>query len=287
MNMKQNNKYSLRDTENFNKELTVAPNTVMAKYAELLIEYTKFITENIKIKNQKYSKFIVIRGLDTITHVFTTILYYTKNLDITYFHCQKSLYFYVEFISQISEAEKLFLQLSSRDAATYVYKKTLFDLNNTKTECSDETKLKFDTIGELIKIQKTILLNVLHGGCAPVNPPPKVDFPHGGCAPVNPLPNGAAVKLDLEKVEPNQWWGPLEKVGSIEDFEEIAGKLNSLTLDIDKIIQLTRIIDVLYYKTDTLFLNKVTQLINKLLNHPDSLDTEEQKINLGILDSSI
>lgn len=252
MNMKQNNKYSLRDTENFNKELTVAPNTVMAKYTELLVEYTKFIRENIKIKNQNYSKFIVIRGLDTITHVFTTILYYTKNIDIAYFHCQKSLYFYVEFISQISEAEKLFLQLSSRDAATYVYKKTLFDLNNTKTECSNESKLKFDTIGELIKIQKTILLNVLHGS--------RRD------APVNP---------------------PLEKASTIEDFEEIAGKLNSLTLDIDKIIQLTRIIDVLYYKTDTLFLNQVTKLINKLLNHPDSLDTEEQKINQGIIDSSI
>ena len=147
--MKQtvNNKYSLHDTENFNKELTVTPNEVMVKYSDLLSEYTKFIIENIKIKNPNYSKFIIIRGLDTITHVFTTILYYTKNLDITYYHSQKSFYFYVEFISQISEAEKLFLQLSSRDAATYVYKKTLFDLNNNvlKTQCSNETKLKFDS----------------------------------------------------------------------------------------------------------------------------------------------
>ena len=240
MNMKQtiNNKYSLHETEHFNKELSVTPNTVMTKYTELLGEYTKFIIENIKIKNQNYSKFIIIRGLDTITHVFMTILYYTKNLDMTYFHCQKSFYFYVEFISQISEAEKLFLQLSSRDAATYVYKKTLFDLNNTvlKPECSNETKLKFDTIGELIKIQKTILLNVLHGGKAPV------------------------------------------KVTSIQEFEEIAGKLNSLTLDLDKIIQLTRIIDLLYDKTDDLFLNLVNQIINKLFNHPDSLDSVEQKI---------
>ena len=240
MNMKQtiNNKYSLHETEHFNNELSVTPNTVMTKYTELLGEYTKFIIENIKIKNQNYSKFIIIRGLDTITHVFMTILYYTKNLDMTYFHCQKSFYFYVEFISQISEAEKLFLQLSSRDAATYVYKKTLFDLNNTvlKPECSNETKLKFDTIGELIKIQKTILLNVLHGGKAPV------------------------------------------KVTSIQEFEEIAGKLNSLTLDLDKIIQLTRIIDLLYDKTDDLFLNLVNQIINKLFNHPDSLDSVEQKI---------
>ena len=254
MNMKQtiNNKYSLHETENFNKELTVTPNTVMTKYTELLVEYTTFIVENIKIKNQNYSKFIIIRGLDTITHVFMTILYYTKNLDMTYFHCQKSFYFYVEFISQISEAEKLFLQLSSRDAATYVYKKTLFDLNNTvlKPECSNETKLKFDTIGELIKIQKTILLNVLHGGKAPVSP-------------------------------------HLEKNASIQEFEEIAGKLNSLTLDLDKIIQLTRIIDLLYDKTDDLFLNVVNQIINKLFNHPDSLDSVEQKINQETIDLSV
>jgi hypothetical protein len=251
MNMKQtiNNKYSLHETENFNKELTVTPNTVMTKYTELLVEYTTFIIENIKIKNQNYSKFIIIRGLDTITHVFMTILYYTKNLDMTYFHCQKSFYFYVEFISQISEAEKLFLQLSSRDATTYVYKKTLFDLNNNvlKPECSNETKLKFDTIGELIKIQKTILLNVLHGGSLR-----------------DPV-----------------------KVASIQEFEEIAGKLNSLTLDLEKIIQLTRIIDVLYHKTDGLFLNLVNQIINKLFNHPDSLDSVEQKINQGTIDFSV
>jgi hypothetical protein len=239
--MKQtvNNKYSLHDTENFNKELTVTPNEVMVKYSDLLSEYTKFIIENIKIKNPNYSKFIIIRGLDTITHVFTTILYYTKNLDITYYHSQKSFYFYVEFISQISEAEKLFLQLSSRDAATYVYKKTLFDLNNNvlKQKCSNETKLKFDTIGEVIKIQKTILLNVLHGGKA------------------------------------------LVKVDAVEEFEELTKKINSLTFDLEKIIQLTRIIDVLYYKTDTMFLDLVTQLINKLFNYPEILGSLEQKIN--------
>ena len=54
MNMKQtiNNKYSLHETEHFNKDLSVSPNTVMMKYTELLGEYTKFIIENIKIKNQ-------------------------------------------------------------------------------------------------------------------------------------------------------------------------------------------------------------------------------------------
>ena len=83
--------------------------------------------ENIKLQNQIYLKFIVIRGLETITNVFSIILYYTKNIDLTYFQCQKSFYYYIEFIGQISEEQHSFLQLNSRDAITYVYKKTLVD----------------------------------------------------------------------------------------------------------------------------------------------------------------
>ena len=80
--------------------------------------------KTITIKNGKISQFIISRGLNTITHVFTNLLYYTKNVDILYFHCEKAFYFYAEFVTQISEDDKTFLQLSSRDATNYVYKKT-------------------------------------------------------------------------------------------------------------------------------------------------------------------
>ena len=99
-------------------------------YGDLIIEYSHFISENIKVKNSSFSRFIIIRGLDTITNVFLHILNATKNIELTYFHCQKSFYFYVEFVGQISDEEKSFLQLTSRDATTYVYKKTVFDINS-------------------------------------------------------------------------------------------------------------------------------------------------------------
>ena len=89
-----------------------------------------YFVENNKIKNPNYLKFIVIRGIETITHVFNTILHYTKNLEITYLHCQKAYYYYTEFICQISEDQNVFLQLSSKDAIMYVYKKTIYEINN-------------------------------------------------------------------------------------------------------------------------------------------------------------
>lgn len=168
MSSNGDNNYSLSTIENFKKKIDCDVNVVAQKYSDLIIEYFKFIFENINIKNSNFSKFIIIRGLDTITHVFTNILYYTKNIDLTYFHCQKSFYFYVEFVGQISEDEKTFLQLTSRDATTYVYKKTIFEINNEVKKNIEsqanfsETNDKFQIINLYINIYKTMLYKIIN-----------------------------------------------------------------------------------------------------------------------------
>ena len=160
------NTYDLHNKDNFNKTLDISLNDVINKYSELVIEYLTFIYENIKVQNLTYSKFIVIRGLETITNVFSIILYYTKNIDLTYFQCQKSFYYYVEFIGQITEEQHTFLQLNSRDAITYVYKKTIFEINNdfkkNMLPLTKENEKKFDLINIYIKIYKILLLKIIN-----------------------------------------------------------------------------------------------------------------------------
>jgi hypothetical protein len=131
--------YSLQNKDNYKTNFQTNILEIMSKYEKLIVEYLLFIIENISTKNSTYNKFIIIRGLTTITHVFSTLLYYSNNLDMAYYHSQKSFYFYVEFIGQISEDQHSFLQLSSRDASVFVYKKTIFEAPN-----------------ELIKIQETL-----------------------------------------------------------------------------------------------------------------------------------
>jgi len=164
ISQKENN-YSLQNNENFINEINFDLNDAIKKYANLIIEYFKFIMENIKIKNNSLLKFIIIRGLDTITNVYQYILYYTKNIDLTYFHSQKSYYFYVEFVSQITDDEKMFLQLTSRDATSYVYKKTIYDLNNElkkkNEKVTDEFKTKINLIKNYINIYQTYLLKII------------------------------------------------------------------------------------------------------------------------------
>jgi len=106
-----------------------------------------------------------MRGLETITHVFNFILFYSKNLEMAYFHSQKAFYYYVEFVGQINEEQNMFLQLSSRDAIMCVYKKTIFEITNEhkkiSTYMSEDVTKVFDGIQLNTKIYKNIINYVL------------------------------------------------------------------------------------------------------------------------------
>jgi hypothetical protein len=159
-----NTTFSLNEEVNYKQELDATTNVILRKYAELLTEYIKFIVGHVNIHNGNYLKFIITRGLDTVTNVFNNILYHTKNMDVTYYHSQKAFYFYIEFISQITEAEKLFLQLSSRDASIYVYKKTIFDINTKNVKpCSNETSDDFNVISQNVELYKLIMMKIIEG----------------------------------------------------------------------------------------------------------------------------
>lgn len=156
--------YSLSSSDNYKKVLDCDVNDATKKYSQLITEYYKFIIDNLKLTNIGFSNFIIIRGLDTITNVFFHLLYHTKNINLTYFHCQKSFYFYIEFVGQMSDSEKTFLQLTSRDATTYVYKKTIYELKNELSNINTdvELKTKLDLIQLNMNICQTYLLKIVN-----------------------------------------------------------------------------------------------------------------------------
>jgi len=125
-----NSNYILYNVSNYKPIIDNTASEVLTKFVSVIIEYMRFIAEKITMKNKPYYKFIFQRGIETLLHIFSVIFYYTKNLELTFYHTQKAYYFYIEFIEQISDDNITFLQLSSRDAIMFVYKKTIFDINN-------------------------------------------------------------------------------------------------------------------------------------------------------------
>jgi hypothetical protein len=244
----KDNIYSLHNLENYKKNIDNTLNEITEKYYTLILEYFKFVTENIKIKNKGFTIFIMLRGLDTITNVFNNIFYYTKNIDLTYFHCQKSFYFYVEFVGQISEDEKMFLQLTSRDATTYVYKKTIFEIHNESKKTisensSDETKDKLIVINNYVNMYKTFIYKIIN----------------------NNIDNS-----------------------NIVIFEKICKKINKQLLDKENIIVLNVILDKFYFIINDIdyFFEVINQFFKKykpinLKNYEKKIYTEEilEKLN--------
>ena len=121
--------HSLQNIENYKSEFSSTSTEIFSKYIGIISEYFINCSETINIQNETYYKYVIIKGMETVAHVFRMLLLYTKNLNLTYYHCQKSFYYYVEFISQIGDNNHSFLQLNSRDASLFVYKKTVYEIN--------------------------------------------------------------------------------------------------------------------------------------------------------------
>jgi hypothetical protein len=164
--LSDNSHYILYNSSNYKPSIENSVSEILKKLIDVLIEYMRFISEKIVMKNKPYYRFIFERGIETLIHVFSCIFYYTKNLELTFYHSQKAYYFYVEFIEQISDDNVTFLKLSSRDAILFVYKKTIFDLNNEYKknikEPTEQEKQILSTIDSYTHIYKSIVLNIIN-----------------------------------------------------------------------------------------------------------------------------
>lgn len=158
---KDNNQYCLINLDNYNDNIGNTIQDTLYKYINIVVDFLMTITERITMKNFNYYKFILTRGIDTITHVFKIMLYYTKNLELTIYHTQKAYYFYIEFIEQITDDNITFLKLNSRDAILFVYKKTIFEISNEIKKKNniliDEDETHFKLFDNYMLIYKNIL----------------------------------------------------------------------------------------------------------------------------------
>lgn len=159
---KTDNPYALNNLCVYKESIQVSIITVGLHYVSLMNEYILNITNNeiIKQKDKMYYLFSLKKGFFVLSHIFSILFYYTKNLDVTVHHTNKAIYYYIEFMEQITNNE--FLKLSCKDAIMYVYKKTIFELNNDykkhMKEPIDVDLKSFDILELYIKIYKNIFI---------------------------------------------------------------------------------------------------------------------------------
>ena len=125
------NDFLLSNKDNYKISINGTSDEIIHKYLLIIVEYLLYLIDyKSNLGSSNLTEYLTNRGIETITTVFLHLLHYTKNPELAYYHSEKSFYFYVEFISQVSQEDKSFLQLSSRDACNYVFKKTVYNIDN-------------------------------------------------------------------------------------------------------------------------------------------------------------
>lgn len=165
--MSDNKLDNLYDIKNYEKRIYLKSSySYVSRFVDLLNEYLLHSYENIKIRDKHLYNFVLIRGIDTLRHIFLYLLMYTRNINLTYHHCNKAYLYYIEFISQIGEENCSFLQLNSKDAALFVYKKTIYEINNNVKKNFSQNKHEkqcIETVKNIIEIYNLLIkISIYH-----------------------------------------------------------------------------------------------------------------------------
>lgn len=155
---------SLNNIENYKTEFDSNEHILFIKYIGLIHELIECSVDNIFIQKSEYLKYILMKGIKNVFYIFNFLLLYTKNLELTIYHTQKAILYFIEFIGQIGDDNHSFLKLNTKDASLFIYKKTIFEVNNDfrkSYEESEETKTKMEMLHLYIETYNNIMLKII------------------------------------------------------------------------------------------------------------------------------
>jgi hypothetical protein len=160
MNKKKYIEYNLHNVHNYESTINYNSYEAFNNYKLIISEYIKLISENNYFINKNNYKLIIIKGIDVFSHIFNIILLHTKSLQLATYHSQKSYFFYIEFIEQMYQDSNAFLKLNHKDAVLFLYKKTIFEINDNHIKNiklnTHENKF-FNTLNIYIQIFNTFI----------------------------------------------------------------------------------------------------------------------------------
>jgi hypothetical protein len=151
--MQQNNQ--LNNSELYNDTLCLDEiNTYTKKYTSVVIEFIEFLNSQKFKMNVNYQSYVLVKGLQSLQHIFSFILLYTCNIDLAVYNIQKAFYYYTEFVEQIQKEEQYYVKFNLKDAILFIYKKTIYEINSNyikNVKITQETVITLKHINHIIE----------------------------------------------------------------------------------------------------------------------------------------
>lgn len=132
----------LADKKHYLGTMEFTVSEMLSTFDTLTCNYLSLIEEHYKKHNKEFGNYILIKGHNMLCSVFELTLLYTNNLLVTCSTVQRSVLLFCEFVSQIHHDKYNYLHLSIRDAVLFVYKKTIYRLDNSHSSLSSTNQGK-------------------------------------------------------------------------------------------------------------------------------------------------
>ncbi len=147
----------IKNTDFYNEYVDVSLFNSCLQIVDITNYYLLYTNES-SFKDIEITK----KGIDIILNVFSMIFLYTKNLELTIEYTNNSIYYFIEYVSQIRSKnnEFVFVNLTIKDAILYVYRKSIYEINENhrkKYEPQQHESTFFEIINLFIKTYSVIL----------------------------------------------------------------------------------------------------------------------------------
>ena len=152
------NNLNLDNENNYMKTFNCDIEYAFFKYVSIIEE---FITTAKNMESSVYYKYILIKGIENIYHVFNILLLYSKNIDLVYYHTKKTIIYYCEFIEQIKDDNNKLLNLNIKDATIFIYKKILYNIKKNYCKITNIEENNILILDKIIMFYNSILSNTI------------------------------------------------------------------------------------------------------------------------------
>ena len=122
--------YFLSDKKIYNDKLTGDFNKYFINYKKIILMYLNHY-KNIIENKEELNNEIKFTGISALTNIYLILLISTKNLNATMYNCEKTIFYFFEFIEQMNTPKtdiQSILKLNVFDAKLFIYKKTIYDI---------------------------------------------------------------------------------------------------------------------------------------------------------------
>lgn len=133
---------------------------IFSKYVSAIKEYFEVVNKSDSIKNLVNAKSTLLIGLNAIHRVFEIVLLKTKNVETACYYSQKSVYYYSQYMEQISAAD-LLTTLNHTDAVMFVYKKTICEIYD-KDESTQNILSVFSDHDDALNINESEVRGIMN-----------------------------------------------------------------------------------------------------------------------------